>query len=102
MLYHDYSTCLHKGTCSSPHMHRWHRFFMFFIMTAAVLTCECSPADPCACTTGVSCRNLVAMCLVFCYQQHLSLRTQVVNPLVLVFIVLASTAALVGDIVFLR
>lgn len=36
------------------------------------------------------------MCLVFCYQKHLSLRTQVVNPLVLVFIVLASTAALVG------
>jgi hypothetical protein len=38
----------------------------------------------------------VAMCLVFCYQKHLSLRTQVVNPLVLVFIVLASTAALVS------
>jgi hypothetical protein len=36
------------------------------------------------------------MCLVFCYQKHLSLRTQVVNPLVLVFIVLASTAALVS------
>lgn len=37
------------------------------------------------------------MCLVFCYQKHLSLRTQVVNPLVLVFIVLASTAALVSQ-----
>jgi hypothetical protein len=36
------------------------------------------------------------MCLVFCYQKHLSLRTQVVNPLVLVFMVLASTAALVS------
>jgi hypothetical protein len=35
------------------------------------------------------------MCLVFCFQKHLSLRTQVVNPLVLVFIVLGSTAALV-------
>lgn len=42
------------------------------------------------------CSNLIAMCLVFCFQKNLSLRTQVVNPLVLVFIVLASTAALVS------
>lgn len=51
------------------------------------------PTCMCVCT----CRNLAAMCLVFCYQKHLSLRTQVVNPLVLVFIVLASTAALVSQ-----
>jgi hypothetical protein len=38
------------------------------------------------------------MCLVFCFQKHMSLRTQVVNPLVLVFVVLASTAALVGGL----
>lgn len=60
-------------------------------------TCRCLVTCPtlCAC---LSCRNLVAMCLVFCYQKHLSLRTQVVNPLVLVFIVLASTAALVSGL----
>jgi hypothetical protein len=41
------------------------------------------------------CSNLLAVCGVICLQQSLSLRTQIVNPLVVIFIVLASTAALV-------
>ncbi|WIA37582.1 hypothetical protein OEZ86_014488 [Tetradesmus obliquus] len=38
--------------------------------------------------------NLLAVCFIICVQQNLSLRSQIVNPLVVIFIVLASTAAL--------
>jgi hypothetical protein len=42
-----------------------------------------------------ACRNLLAVCFIICVQQNLSLRSQIVNPLVVIFIVLASTAGVV-------
>jgi hypothetical protein len=44
-----------------------------------------------------ACRNLLAVCFIICVQQNLSLRSQIVNPLVVIFLVLASTAALVRE-----
>ncbi|KAF6256573.1 hypothetical protein COO60DRAFT_1640642 [Scenedesmus sp. NREL 46B-D3] len=38
--------------------------------------------------------NLLAVCFIICLQQNLSLRSQIVSPLAVIFIVLASTAAL--------
>jgi hypothetical protein len=44
---------------------------------------------------AAACRNLLAVCFIICVQQNLSLRSQIVNPLLVIFMVLASTAALV-------
>eukprot|EP00882_Tetradesmus_deserticola_P012330 GHRQ01013069.1.p1 GENE.GHRQ01013069.1~~GHRQ01013069.1.p1 ORF type:complete len:546 (+),score=187.19 GHRQ01013069.1:592-2229(+) len=38
--------------------------------------------------------NLLSVCGMMCLQQNLSLRSQIINPLLVIFIVLASTAAL--------
>jgi hypothetical protein len=42
------------------------------------------------------CRNLIALCVIIFFQSNLSLRTQILNPLLVILVVLASTAALVS------
>lgn len=43
------------------------------------------------------CRNLIALAFLVKFQKHLSLRVLVLQPLVITFIMLGSTAALVSD-----
>jgi hypothetical protein len=51
---------------------------------------------PSLCLLPLACRrNLLAVLVIICVQQDLSLRTQILNPLLVILVVLASTAALV-------
>ncbi len=68
--------------------------------TAPVATCEAcrpleAPTPPCYPTNLASRRNLIALGFLVKFQKHLSLRVLVLQPLVITFIMLLSTAALV-------